>query len=140
MAIQTFLISSFTYKSVAVSGKGLATINEFATLNRHTADSSRTVNLSTVDEKGVTVTIETINNQTINAFDIGDSGALVIKGKMRTNGDGLSTEMTITVPVAMLYDKNTDLPSTNEGNIVLTFDASDPNADDSTASNLITVA
>ena len=139
MAIQTFLISEFSFGGSVVAGKGLATINEFATLNRHTADSSRTNNLSTVDEKGVTVTLETLNNQTIGSFDVGDTGALVIKGKMRTAGDGLSSEMVVTLTNTTLYDKNTDLPSTNEGNIVLTFDAFDPNADDSTASNLIAV-
>lgn len=142
MAFATYILSSFSFKATSVSSKSIANIDETASLNTHTADSSRAVNLVTVDNQGVSVSIETTDqNVAANSnFRTGEAGTLIMKGKLRTAGDGLSTEITITVANAVCGGASTSLPNQGEGSLTISFEGYDPNADDATAASLITYA
>lgn len=138
MAFDTYLISGFTFKSTALSSKGSCSVDEFATVNRHSADSSRTVNLISVDQKGVTITIEVADQGQAGQWDVGEVGGLSITALKRTGGDGLSGTQTITVTNSCLVNKTPSYESENEGTLIFTFEAYDPNADATSSSSLIT--
>ena len=140
MASQTLLISSFVFDGLAITSKSLGTIDETADFTFGSADSSRTLNAPYADNKSVTVTIESTDPRLASSskFRVGATGTLVMKGKLRTVGDGLSTETTITCQNAMCQGQNTSLQNTGESSLSITFVVYDPNADDTTNASLIT--
>ena len=144
MAFRTFLLKSFTFASVAVDSKSTATIEETAQVNEHSADSSRAVNLITVDRQGASISIETFDQSVLtnSVFRTGSCGALVMVGTLRGCGDALTeaTTVTITVTNATVINSTATVTSEGEGAATINFSGFDPNADHDTAASVITYA
>ena len=141
MAFQTFLLTSFTFDGVTVDSKSTATIEETSQVNEHSADSSRAVNLITVDRQGASVSIETFDQSVLNnaKFRNGSCGALVMVGKLRGCGDSIAaTTLTITLDNATVINSTANFTSEGEGNATINFSGFDPDADESTAASVIT--
>lgn len=142
MAFQTFLLTSFTFDGVTVDSKSTANIEETAQVNEHSADSSRAVNLVTVDRQGASISIETFDQSVLtnSVFRTGNCGTLVMVGTLRGCGDSLATETTLTITVtnATVINSTATLTSEGEGVANISFSGFDPDADHETSASVIT--
>lgn len=102
-----------------------ASINENGSPTDLSANASRAVNLVIVDNKSVDITVTTLaNNLSANSkFRTGHAGQLVLTGKLRTAGDGLSTTMTVTIAKAVLVDSDNSINHQGESTNTFTFRA-----------------
>lgn len=133
MAAKTYALTS------AVFGEGLGaititsltngTVNETTQETNLTADASRTVNLPIDDMYSVDVTVETMDSSFASSFEPGDTGQLILTGKLRTCGDGLSTEQTITLKSVCVVSVTDGLESQGQSSLTITFRAYDEDAD-----------
>lgn len=123
----TYLLSTATFKGTAITDVTAATIDESASPTTISTDGSRNVNLVVVDNKTVSITVESTNQSLGNTanFRVGQAGQLVLTTKLRTAGDGLSTTLTITVPECVLVANSSGEPTQAAGSFTMTFQAYD---------------
>lgn len=135
MAVATYsLASGSTWKAAAITDATDFSFSESSTPTRLSTDGSKTVNLIVVDQKVATITVNGVNtNLMANAnFRAGQTGSLVLKAKLRTAGDGVSTAQTFTFAEAVLISITPTTPNDGNSTLQVTFEAYD--SDESTAS------
>lgn len=132
----TYAFTGGTFDGQTITDVQSVSINENGTPTDLSTDASRAVNLVIVDGKSVDITVTSTNNNLAanSAFRIGNDGQLVLNGKLRTAGDGLSvTAMTITIPKCVLVDSSNDVNHAGESTVSFTFRAYNDAVDHSDA-------
>lgn len=138
---QTYLLTSAVFGTgpgITITSLTTGSISENVQETNLTADSSRAVNLVVTDLLSVDITVESMDTSQANNFDVGDTGQLVLKGKLRTAGDGLSDEVTITCKSVCVVGVNDNIETQGESGIAINFRAYDEAATHETeVSNII---
>lgn len=135
MALENYAFTSGSWDLAALTDVQSVSINENSVPTDLSANASRTVGLVIVDNKSVDITVTVLdNNLSSNAkFRNGHAGQLVLNGKLRTAGDGLSTAITVTIPKAVLIDSTNDMNHQGESNFTMQFRAYNDEVDHSDA-------
>jgi hypothetical protein len=123
----TYILQSATFKSTSITDVTAATIDESSSPSTISTDGSRNVNLVVVDNKTVSITVESTNQALGNTanFRVGQAGQLVLVTKLRSAGDGVSTSLTITVPECVLVSNSSGDPTQAAGTFTMSFQAYD---------------
>lgn len=134
---QTYAFTGGSFDGVNITDVQSVSINENGTPTDLSTDASRAVNLVIVDGKSVDITVTSTNNNlpSNSAFRIGNDGELVLNGKLRTAGDGLSTTMTMTIPKAVIVDSSNDVNHAGESTVSFTFRAYNDTVDHTDANS-----
>lgn len=136
---QTYLLTSAVFGTTTITSLTTGSISENVQETNLTADSSRAVNLVVTDMLSVDITVESMDTSQAANFDVGDTGELVLKGKLRTAGDGLSDEVVITCKSVCVVSVDDTIETQGESGFSVTFRAYDEDATHATEiSNIIT--
>lgn len=132
MTIATYILETgSTWKGTAITDATSFTFSESSSPTRISTDGSRSVGLIVVDQKVATITVNGVNAVLLAtaAFRAGQNGSLVLKTKLRSAGDSVSTIKTFTFAESVLVSNNASAPNEGNGSVALTFEAYDTNDD-----------
>lgn len=134
MASNTYILASgSTFKGAAIPSGTAVSWGWAGNPTSMSSDGSRSVNLTVVDNKSASITVESYDASFANSanFIPGAQGSLILKTKLRGAGDSTSTSLTITFAECVLISTQSSAPNDGAGGITLSFSAYDSNDDNS---------
>lgn len=127
------LTSGSTFKSVALDSLSSFSVQFQANATDISTDGSKSVRRVVVDGKKAIITVTGTNPHLVNNSSLksGQSGSLVLKTILRSDGDAVGAAVTMTCAEAVLVDFSADVPEAGAGTVSITFHAFDSNDDGS---------
>ena len=121
MTVAFTLSSGSTFDSAALTSATDWSFNESGSPTSFTSDGHRLVDLVTVDAIQATVSVNCTDTSLSLFKKVGSKGSLVLKSKLRTGGDAVSTEKTYTFANAVLTGTSPNVPNDGSSSISFNF-------------------